>query len=75
LSSAIWANYGVLRQQIVPNSGINIEQAKAEYILSQKTELNYNTWLLKFARKDKRKVFVPIGKHVRIFGSVNGNSL
>ncbi|XP_050298908.1 cytochrome b5 reductase 4 isoform X2 [Anthonomus grandis grandis] len=70
--TGLWENYGLLKQNF-SQSGNN--QGKCQYVLKRKTEVNYNTWLLKFDRVDGKRIIVPIGKHVRVFGSVDGQDI
>lgn len=64
----------MLRQQTTSISSISSDQIKATYVLKKKVEVNYNTWLLKFEREDGRKIVIPVGKHVRVFGTINGKN-
>ncbi|CAH0564317.1 unnamed protein product [Brassicogethes aeneus] len=72
ISSEIWDNYGILRQnsdKITPGSD------RTAFVLAEKTQVNHNTYLLKFDRTNHCRYIVPIGKHVRIFMDTQGTEI
>uniref|UniRef100_A0AAR5QDZ7 Cytochrome b5 reductase 4 n=1 Tax=Dendroctonus ponderosae TaxID=77166 RepID=A0AAR5QDZ7_DENPD len=74
-SSGIWENYGVLTQRSKSANAALSAQVKTGYVLKRKMSVNHNTWLLQFERQDRKKTLIPIGKHVRVFGTVNGEEI
>lgn len=71
LHSCIWDNYGVLRQKS-RSTGSFSANVKYNYVICDKIKINHNTWLFKLDRSDGSKLVVPIGKHIRVFGNING---
>ncbi|XP_060521615.1 cytochrome b5 reductase 4-like [Cylas formicarius] len=71
----IWDHYGVLKQQSKATSSMSASQIKYSYALTKKLQVNYNTLLLKFEKTDNGKLIVPLGKHIRVFGDINGNEI
>ncbi|XP_025837150.1 cytochrome b5 reductase 4 isoform X2 [Agrilus planipennis] len=71
--SKIWESYGSLKQK-----RDDIERAdnvRTHYSLKCKKDINYNTALFELERVDNGKVIVPLGKHVKIYGVINGEEV
>ncbi|KAJ8942028.1 hypothetical protein NQ318_002782 [Aromia moschata] len=71
----MWENYGTLRQQYKPEADELGECVKYNFVVKEKVEVNYNTFLMRLERTDGCKVVVPLGRHVRIFGNVDGQEM
>ncbi|KAK5641911.1 hypothetical protein RI129_010458 [Pyrocoelia pectoralis] len=74
LEGAIWETYGSLKQKtdFVP---IRITDERCKYTIVNKLAVNYDTFLLELERLDQTKLTVPIGKHIRVFLTVQGQDL
>lgn len=67
----VWENFGVLKQQSRGLLQFAID-AKFQYRMISKMPVSHNTSLMKFERVDGSRIVVPIGKHVRVFGTIKG---
>lgn len=72
--SKIWENYGVLKQKSA-DASLVARESKYKYIVLNKIEVNYNTSLLELQRIEETKLTVPIGRHIRVFGNIQGEEL
>ncbi|XP_066137689.1 cytochrome b5 reductase 4 isoform X2 [Euwallacea fornicatus] len=75
---AIWDTYGVLQHHAISvESGVSgsPKQRKSTYVINKKSQVNYNTWMFMLHRKDKQKVIMPIGRHFKIYGVVDGTEM
>ncbi|KAJ8915131.1 hypothetical protein NQ315_000383 [Exocentrus adspersus] len=71
----IWDDFGVLRQQCEPvGSSINC-CAKSNFVLCEKKEVTHNIFLIRLERTDGGRIVVPVGRHVRAFGNVDGQEM
>ncbi|XP_018562192.1 cytochrome b5 reductase 4 [Anoplophora glabripennis] len=71
----IWDDVGVLRQECKPvGTTINC-CAKCNFVFSEKKQVTHNTFLVRLERTDGARVVVPIGRHVRAFGNVEGQEM
>ncbi|CAG9767355.1 unnamed protein product [Ceutorhynchus assimilis] len=70
LSFGVWENYGLLKQTSTSINEQSSGQTKNEYILKKKVQVSHDTWLMKFDRLDGKKIIVPVGKHLRVFGPI-----
>ncbi|XP_030764402.1 cytochrome b5 reductase 4 isoform X2 [Sitophilus oryzae] len=74
--SGVWENYGVLKQQSKPaNNNSSAGQIKSKYFIIKKIPVNYNTYLFMLDKQDESIVVVPVGKHIRLFGTMNENEI
>lgn len=70
-AGGVWENYGVLKQTS-SEAGTASVSAKFGYRVAKKTAVTHNTYLLEYERKDGAIVVVPVGKHVRVCGKIQG---
>ncbi|XP_031354393.1 cytochrome b5 reductase 4 isoform X2 [Photinus pyralis] len=74
LQSGIWDTYGTLRQTTEVAS-IKVTDKRCRYRIVNKIEVNYNTSFLELERCDDTKLTVPIGRHVRVFLTVQDQDI
>lgn len=67
----VWENYGVLKQTSREASTAST-LAKFVHRVAKKTVVTHNTYLLEYERNDGAMVVVPVGKHIRVFGKMQG---
>lgn len=67
----VWENYGVLKQTSSEES-TGAASAKFVYRVVKKTAVTHNTYLVEYERNDGAMVVVPVGKHVRVCGKIQG---
>ncbi|KAJ8968675.1 hypothetical protein NQ317_014778 [Molorchus minor] len=73
VEGGIWNDYGVVRQSF--KTAGDVSGAKYSNVLTDKVQINHNMFLMRLERTDGCKVVIPIGKHVRIFGNVDGQEM
>lgn len=68
----LWVDFGELTQDCKPvGTTINC-CAKCNYVFSERKQVTHNTFVVRLERTDKGRVVVPIGRHVRVFGNMDG---
>lgn len=73
-AGGVWENYGMLKQK--RNKFVIVgESMRHQFKLTNKIQVAHNTYLMEFERLDGAKMVVPLGKHVRVFGTIKSNYL
>lgn len=70
-ASGVWENYGMLKQKRREHAVLGAI-TKHQFKIINKAQVTHNTFLLEFERLDGTKMVVPLGKHVRVFGTIKG---
>lgn len=73
IATKTWDEYGTLEQSCSENSELG--EDKIKYVVLNKVEVTHNTCMLSLQRIDGHKQTVPVGYHVRVYGSISGKKL